>query len=212
MMRVLLCALALTLAAPAWAQEEEPTAAPGSIAIGMIENANADGVFDIIHNGQVSVRHLGSGLRCDFERDGAGGRIVLYPGLPRGDDVACDYNDGREFITLYATRFPYRTTVEEQINGAIEAIRTRFPDAQGLPPSTPDAAGRTPPRRSSQFIVMRNGQRMYTYAGVAQVGDWIIKVRYSVFAADDAAARQGETNARALLDYTLSSMEAPPNL
>lgn len=212
MLRTLLCALALTFAAPAWAQEEELRAAPGSIAYGIIENANAEGVFDIVHNGRVSVRHLASGLRCDFATEGDGGRIVLYPGLPRGEDVSCDWNDGREFRTLYATRFPYRTNVEEQIAGAVDAIRTRFPEAQGFPPVQPDNTTQIPPRRSTQFIVMRDGRRFYTHASVAQVGDWIIKLRYSVYAADEAEARRGEEMARGLFEEALRQLEAPPNL
>ena len=85
-MRRLLLTLALALGTtPAFAQgtEEEPQAAPGSIAIGMIENADAIGIFDIVHNGQVSVRHLRSGLRCDFDRaleEGLYQRVCLATG------------------------------------------------------------------------------------------------------------------------------------
>ena len=62
----------------------------------MIENAEASGVFELVHDGQVTLRHVGSGMICHFARDGEGGRLILYPNnLPRGDDVACEWRDGQ---------------------------------------------------------------------------------------------------------------------
>jgi hypothetical protein len=153
------------------------------------------------------VRHVGSGLMCHFRREGEGGRLMLYPGLPRGDNVSCDSNDGREYVTLYATRFPFNTTLDEQIAGAEEAIRHRFPDAIPFPSANAD-----PSRRHAQFIVTHHGERTYTRASVARVGDWIIKLRYSVRAPDDASAVAAEQTAAALFEGALSEIVAPPNL
>lgn len=215
-MRRLLCALVIAIAAtPAFADppEGEPTAAPASIAIGMLERADAIGVFDIVHNGQVSVRHLGSGLRCHFMRDGAGGRVMLFSGLPRGDDVACDMTDGRESITLYATRLPFPSTLEELLGGADAAIRSRFPNTQPYPATQGMAMDAiTPPIRTSQFLVWRaDGVRMYTRVSIAQVGAWVIKQRYTVLASDDEAARQGEQASAMIFAGALGEIIAPPN-
>ena len=205
------CALAFALTAPATAQDSEPAAAPASIAIGLIEQANASGVFDIVHNGQVSVRHIRSGLVCHFTRDGGGARIVLFQGLPRGEDVACDSTDGRESITLYATRYPQTSSLAEQMSVAEQALRTRFPNATPHAP-TIAADGVAPPFRSVEFIVARpgDGARMYTRAAVAIISGWSIKLRYTLLAPDDATVAQGERTSLLLWHTALADVMANP--
>jgi hypothetical protein len=214
MLRVLLCAFALTFATPAFADppEGEITAAPGSIAIGMIENAEAEGVFDIVHNGQVSVRHIGSGMRCDFERNGEGGRIVIFPQLRRGDNVACDQHDDRQAITIYATRYPQQTNLREQIEIADGAILQRFADATPYTIADPANASAPVPTTHVRYIVTWNDERSFTRASVAIIGDWTIKMRYSAYVADDAAARQAEETATQIFLQTLRDLEPPGNL
>lgn len=212
-MRRVLFALAFAFVGPAFAQgtEAEPQAAPASIAIGMIENAQADGVFELVHDGHATVRHIGSGLVCHFENDGAGGRLILYPNLPRGDDVACDWNNGREFSTIYATRYPFNSTLQEQIDGATTAIRSRFGDAVAMAaPAAPTSGDSLPTRRTVRFIVMREGQRYYTSASVARIGSWIIKLRHSAPAPDDAAATRADEMAATLFSGALSEILNPP--
>lgn len=213
MLRAALLALAL-FAAPAFADppEGEITAAPGSIATGMIEEADAIGVFDIIHNGQVSVRHTASGLRCEFERQGEGGRIVIFPQLRRGDNVACDQQDGRQAITLYATRYPQPTNLREQIEIAEGAILQRFADATPYTAVDPANADAPTPASHVRYIVTWNGERSYTRASVAIIGDWTIKMRYSANAADEEAARQAEQAATLMFLQTLRDLEPPGNL
>jgi hypothetical protein len=213
-MRRLLLTLALAWGpAPALAQgtEVEPQAAPGSIGYGMIENASAEGVFELVHDGHVTVRHVGSGLVCHFEDDGDG-RLILYPSnLPRGDDVACEQRTGGEFTILYATRYPFNSTLQEQIAGAEAAIRQRFADAAPYPGAVEHVADDgLPLRRSTRFIVTREGQRYFTRASVARVGSWIIKLRYNVRAPDDAAAARADQAADALFDATLREILSPP--
>lgn len=205
--------LALAFAAPVFAQgtEAEPQAAPASIALGLIETAQAEGVFELVHDSHTTVRHVGSGLVCHFGNDGAGGRIILYPNLPRGDDVACDWNDGRAFTTIYATRYPFNSTLQEQIEGATGAIRNRFGDAIAMPaPAAQTADDGLPTRRTARFIVMREGQRYYTRASVARIGSWIIKLRHSAPAPDDDAAAEADARADALMNGTLSEILNPP--
>ncbi|MBL8546722.1 MAG: hypothetical protein JNL81_09660 [Hyphomonadaceae bacterium] len=220
-MRRLLLSLAFALcAAPAFAQgtEEEPQAAPGSIAIGMIEEANAIGIFDIVHNGQVSVRHLRSGLRCDFNRNGDGGRIIIFappappvntpptaePAIPRGDDVACDMVESGVQLRYFATRYPFGSTLEEQIAAVETAIRRRNPNAAPYPGATTRAPeDGLPLRRSTRFIVTHDGARQFTRASVARIGDWIIKLRYTAPAPDDAAAAAADAHADLAFDAAL---------
>ena len=212
-MRWVVFALALALAGPAFAQgtEAAPQAAPASIAIGMIEHAEADGVFELVHDSHATVRHVGSGLVCRFDDEGDGGRLILYPNLPRGDDVACDWNDGREFTTIYATRYPFNSTLQEQIDGATAAIRNRFGDAVAMPAATaPATDDGLPTRRTARFIVMREGQRYYTRASVARIGSWIIKLRHSAPAPDDDAAVEADERADALFSGALNGILNPP--
>lgn len=217
-MRRLLLTLALALGTtPAFAQgtEEEPQAAPGSIAIGMIDNADAIGIFDIVHNGQVSVRHLRSGLRCDFDREGNGRLLIFAPPpstagaapdttIPRGDDVACDMTEGPIHLRYFATRYPFGSTLEEQIAGVERAILRRDPAAApyrgALIRETEDGL---PLRRTTRFILTQNGTRLFTSASVARIGDWILKLRYTAPAADDAAAAQADANAALAFDAAL---------
>ncbi len=222
-MRQVLLTLALALcAAPAWAQgtEANPQAAPGSIAISMIEQAGADGIFDIVHNGQVSVRHLGSGMRCDFNRDGSGGRIIIFdptasaPPAPnaiaRGDDVACDMTEGAVQIRTFATRYPFGSTLDEQIAGVEVAIRRRDPNAVRYPgPAVRNTEDGLPLRRSTRFIVTHDGARLFTRASVARVGNWILKLRYTAPAPDDTAAAQADAAADIAFDGVLSQIINP---
>jgi hypothetical protein len=201
--------LALALvASPAFADppEEELTAAPGSIAYGMIEEANADGVFDIVHNGQVSVRHLASGMRCDFARDGEGGQIILFAGLPRGDNVACRTVDTRESFTLFATRYPDGRDLDEALAAAEAAVLERFPNAQLQAATDTPSAADLPARRVRHFTAVLNGRRALTSVALAQANGWTYMVRYAAVV-EREDLREHETAASALMTSLLLELE-----
>jgi hypothetical protein len=115
-------------------------------------------------------------------------------------------------MTLYATRFSFETTLQEQIEGAEAAIRHRFPDAHPYSSAVQEASDSAlPPWRTIEFYVTRqDGARMYTRASVALVNGWAIKLRYSVVAPDDAAARQGHSTSEAAWRGALAEIVAPP--
>lgn len=193
-----LALLSLTLLAlPALAQEEDLRAAPDALDYGLIETADAEGVFESIPDGQVSVRHTRSGLVCRFDRE-ANGRLILFPGLPRGEDVGCDFPDGPATITLYATRYPAPTTIAEQVQAAAAHIRLRFRDARIETPEigmemSIDGAAPLPESRTERFIVtFPDGRRLYTRVSVALIEGWVIKMRFSQDAPDEAAATAAE--------------------
>jgi hypothetical protein len=223
-MRRLLLSLAIALSgAPALAQgtEAEPQAAPGSIGYGMIEQANAGGIFELVHDGQVTLRHTRSGLICHFLRNGEGGRVIVFDPpadparraevtIPRGDDVACEMNEGGAHVRYFATRYPFGSTLDEQIAGVEEAIRRRSADAVRYPgQASRNTDDGLPLRRSTRFIINQQGVRTFTRASVARVGDWILKLRYSAPAPDDAAAAQADQAADLLFDGALGEIINP---
>lgn len=202
-MRRLICALALSWIAIAPASAQDQSAARAIIAA-----AGADGVFEPVGaENVVAVRHARSGLVCRLD-PAFTNRIVLYPQAARGEDVSCDsHGAGNVFVTLYATRFGFETTLDEQLAGAADAIRQRYPDARPLP-ATGDVSEAGVPAQSTHFLVTRNGVQMYTRASVAQIGQWVIKLRYSAPAPDGAAAAAAEQTATALWRATLQEMVA----
>lgn len=191
-MRLLIALATLLYATGASAQEEAPTAAPGSIAYGMIENANAEGVFEIVHNGQVSVRHIGSGMRCDFERDGARGSLWLIPGLPRGDDVGCHWQDpGNVNTAFYATRFAEAPALERHIED-LEADMAQRGWAPRRLPTPPLAVNGVPEIAVQNYLYTMGRHQWFTSIAVAQMGAWTIRLRYSRPAADAQTIRNAE--------------------
>jgi|CXWL01.1.fsa_nt_gi hypothetical protein len=201
-MRRVLCALALAMAAPtiSEAQQSEPQAAVGALGLELISSASADGVFEVIPSEQViAVRHARSGLVCRLSRDNSN-RLIVFPQAARGEDVACDSTDGRERVTVYATRYSFNTTAQEQIAGAAEALRTSFPNATALPgPASAAASGALPPSVSARFsLTNAGGEPMFWRTTIAMVDGWVIKVRYTVVAPDAAARQTGERTADAV--------------
>lgn len=193
-MRQLLCALALAAlsATPAFADEPEGelNASPGAIATGLIGDSNAEGVFEVYPSEHdVVVRHIRSGLICRMPENNAN-RLIIFPQAARGEDVACETTDGHETIRLFATRFPFATTLRAQIDGASAVITRQHPDARPFPFSTAIAATGLPESSSAHFIVTNDGVRTYTRVSVAIIGEWVIKMRYTSPAADDTAARE----------------------
>ncbi|MGQ0532344.1 MAG: hypothetical protein ACT4OF_06590 [Caulobacteraceae bacterium] len=209
-MRRAFCALALFMAAPAWAQSaSEPSAAPGSLALGLIAQSNADGVFEPLPAEQIIVvRHSRSGLVCRFDPTHAN-RLLLFPQAVRGEDVACDSEGEGQAIRLYATRYAFETTLEQQLQGAVLAVQQLHPDLRAYSPATEIAADALPPHRTAHFFFNgRNGARLYSRVSVAVVRGWVIKLRYTTVAPDADAAQRAEQASGMLWNATLSELTA----
>lgn len=203
-MRALAVVLALfAFATPAAAQDQ-----PQAIAQHIIDDANAQGVFETVEGEHVTVRHPASGLVCTFFLDEqTRGRVILYESAPRGDDVSCEMRGADETTSLYATRYPQGTSLREQLDGAEAAIRQRFSDAQRRQPGltiTVDGERRYDERH---FFITLDGERYLTMVSVALVGEWVIKMRYTATAPDDAMLRQRELMAGATMSAVLMKIE-----
>lgn len=154
----------------------------------VIAAAHAEGIFVPEENERVSVlRHVSSGMRCLFPI-GSSGRAVIVPseslGIPRGDDVACEQNVGLGIVTLYATRYPRRPTLDNAMQGAVAAMLVRYPDARETPLSDierfPAPEGRTiPESRTAAFMVRDGAQQLFTRISVYVADGWEYKMRFT---------------------------------
>jgi hypothetical protein len=191
-MRAVVYTLAFALVlAPALAQEPatEPAAASGSLGVELIAAASAEGVFEAVASEPhtIVVRHSRSGLVC---RLGAGdaNRLVIFPQAARGEDVACETEHGGVSVRLFATRYSFATSLDEQIRGAGGAIERLYPGAQPFPIAHTVGDSGLPPHRTVAYLVERQGVRSFTSASIAQIGDWVFKLRYTAPAATADAA------------------------
>lgn len=193
-MRRLFCTLALSfMASPAFADPPAANASPGAVGRELIARANADGVFELAATDAQTIvlRHSRSGLTCRMNAANAN-RLLIFPQAARGEDVACETSANGETIVLFASRFPFATSLDQQIGGVEGAIRRHYPGARPYAATIEIPSDTLPAHRTSAFIVTREGARTFTSASVAQVGDWVIKLRYTAPAPDDAAARARE--------------------
>jgi hypothetical protein len=194
-MRGLVCALAIALAPGVAAAQDAPSLIAAARAEGVFEPASATA-------GVVAVRHTPSGLVCSF---GAGdtSRVIVFPQAARGEDVACETQAGGVSIRLFATRFSFPTSLQEQIEGAAGVIERLYPGAQAFrTPRAINDAG-LPAHRTVAYLVARDGAQSLTSASVAQVGDWVFKLRYTAPAGDAEAARAAANAADRLFAETL---------
>jgi hypothetical protein len=153
------------------------------------------------------VRHTRSGLTCRLRASWTN-RIVIFPTAARGEDVACETASGGTTIRLYATRYSFRTTLDEQINGAIAAIRQNAPGARDYTPTISQTLPGLPATRQADFLLTRASDQtqIYSHISVAMISGWVYVLRYSAPAADAAAAHQGELAAHALWQSTLGEI------
>lgn len=201
-MRALLCMAALWLGSTSAFAEDAPQAA-----LDLIAGARAQGVFEAAPSepGAIIVRHPRSGLVCRLGA-GAANRLVVFPQAARGEDVACETTIDGVTIVLFATRFSFATSLDEQIAGVESAIRQRYPEAQRYEATREISSDTLPAHRTAAFLVTRDGVRCFTSAHVAQIGQWVIKLRYTARAEGEGAAGQAEQAAIATFRAALTQI------
>src|SRR5262249_10097427 len=131
-----------------------------------------------------------------------------FPTAARGEDIACESVSGGTTIRLYATRYSFRTTLDEQISGAIAAIHQAAPDARDYAPTISQSFPSLPATRQADFLLNRASDhaQMYSHVSVAMVSGWVYVLRYSAPAADAPAAHQAEVAAHTLWQSALSEI------
>ncbi|MGD9967281.1 MAG: hypothetical protein AB7T59_12215 [Hyphomonadaceae bacterium] len=209
-MRGLLCTLAFALAAaPAFSQEPEPSAASGSLALELIAAARADGVFvaEASEPHTIVIRHPSSGLICRMGAEDAN-RLIIFPQAARGEDVACETEHDNVSIRLFATRYSFDTSLDEQLRGASAVIERLHPGARPFTVALPVADQSLPPHRSVAYVIESGGASSFTSVSVAKIGEWVFKLRYTASAADAEAARAAAAAAERTFAETLHQIVA----
>ncbi len=177
----------------------------------MIDSASVSDLFEPVAHEAVTVRHRASGLTCRFYGDETIARIIVFDGLPRGEDVGCISDRENQARTLYATRYPGNVTAEAAMADAVAGIRNRFSDARPTPATLQMRNDNFPDPLIQHFLITLQGEQWITSALVARSGDWIIKLRYTSRAVDDDGIMVAQLEANALFALALMQIaEAKP--
>jgi hypothetical protein len=142
-----------------------------------------DGAFYFRVGPYGAIRHLPSGMLCEIYEDRRAmslERLVLYPGGPPGDDIACVYataGDGR--IVLRARRAG-QTSAAELAAAMVAAIEREHPDAKALPETFAAKGSDTGPLAAHSYAI--SGNREIASVWIAREGDWILTAEATYFA------------------------------
>ena len=125
------------------------------------------------------IRHKASGLRCDYSPDEQNNSLMLFPGLPHGDDVGCNADAGNIYMTFYATRYGPGVSVQDAAEEAAAGIRNRYPDARAYdgPVVQADVPTGTGEQAYVAYAVGQGDRSRHAQARLAKVGEWIFKQR-----------------------------------
>jgi hypothetical protein len=189
MLARLLFLTTLLLAGPLSAQEATPSpprATPEQVTAAkaeadrIIAAAEAGDLFvNMTGNAIPTVRHRASGLICHFRGSPEVDRILIFPNSTRGDDVGCTTRDPSVWVetTYYATRYNPMPTEEAILDGAMAAIRNRFPGARPFVGdlTTAHIDGVTP--ISAALVVDSNMGTLFTMTAVEHQNGWSFKAR-----------------------------------
>lgn len=180
--------IAALLAAPvALAQDApRPAGTPEQVAVAraeadrIIAAAGAGDLFvNMTGNAIPTVRHKTSGLICHFRGSPSVDRILIFPNSPRGDDVGCTTRDENVWVetTYYATRYTPMPTEAAILDGAMEAIRDRFPGAQPFEGELSSVNTGSVAPISAALVVESNMGPLFTMATVEHLDGWSFKAR-----------------------------------
>ncbi len=162
----------------------------------VIARADAGSWFaNITTSDRPTVRHLASGMTCEFV--GIDDRDVIRtyqsgPGVGPGEDVSCGTWVGRTYVTVFATRYPQPPTEEDAFTSAIAQLRANWPHA--VPDEGPFEIllleGQTAPLMAV-FAVDLEGKPSRSVVLVRHRGDWSFKARATGPGEDETAVEFG---------------------
>ena len=148
----------------------------------LIEGTGAPELFENQSTAtRMVIRHKASGLRCDYSPDEQNNHLMLFPGLPQGDDVGCNADAGNIYMTYYATRYGPDVSLQDAASDTAAGIRNRFSDARAYdgPVVQVDAPAGVSEQVYLAYVVGPQGRTLHAQARLARVGDWIFKQRMS---------------------------------
>jgi hypothetical protein len=156
---------------PAWTQAQ--TLIDGTGAPSLFENQSTAT--------RMIIRHKASGLVCDYSPDEKNNSLMLFPGLPQGDDVGCNADAGNIYMTYYATRYGPGVSIQDAAAETAAGIRNRFPDARPyegavVQVTAPEGVGE---QVYLAYVVGQGDRSLHAQARLAKVGEWIFKQRMS---------------------------------
>ncbi len=180
----LLIAMASSQAAQAraWGDQETNRSAAWLEAQALIDGTEAPELFENLSSGdRMSIRHKASGLVCVYSPGERNNSLMLFPGLPLGDDVGCNADAGNIYMTVYATRYGASMSTADATESAAGGIRNRFADARPyvgpvVVPQVPEGVG---DQGFVAFVLGQGDRTLYAHARLAKVGEWIFKQRMS---------------------------------
>lgn len=168
--------------ARAWSDDQAEPSGAWREAQTLIDGTDAPELFENLSTGDdMRIRHKASGLVCVYSPGERHNSLMLFPGLPRGDDVGCNADAGNIYMTVYATRYGPGTSTADAAEIAAQGIRNRFADARAyvgpvIEPQVPAGVG----DQGFVAFVTGDGERtLYAHARLAKVGEWIFKQRMS---------------------------------
>jgi hypothetical protein len=222
-MRLIICALVLLSAAPAWAQQTPSTSpaaaaqdAPDPLvaARASVAQAHADDLFTLSPDGErVSIRHNRSRLVC-HAASSQSPDIDIYPerggGPPRGDDVSCGGTSGGITATFYATRYAQAVSVDDALAESVYEITQVSPQAQEYESVVARDPLQPIDSRTQSFIIpsfMHRPGIVYSRTSVAVIDGWVYLMR--VTGPQGAATEQAAEDAWRAFETDLAAAATP---
>lgn len=175
-------ALSLILALQA-AHSQDDGASRNAVVEGdrLLQTANAADLFvneSAGAGGAIMLRHKASGYRCVFNPGSSVNAVLIYTGLPRGDDVGCSTQTITDIRTLYLTRSS-ETTAREAESAAL-AIQARYRNAEAADLSGNRSMFELPGRAIPEFKTYGfETSSSYEQVTVGVVDGWAVKYRFS---------------------------------
>lgn len=119
------------------------------------------------------IRHKASGLICNYSPNEKNNSLMLFPGLPQGDDVGCNADAGNIYMTYYATRYGPGVSIQDAAADTAAGIRNRFPDARPyegavVQITAPEGVGE---QVYLAYIVGQGDRSLHAQARLAKVGE-----------------------------------------